>query len=302
MGDDAAVTVPGGATATSVDAIVDGVHFRREHFSLGQIGHKALAAALSDLAAMGAAPGEAYAALGVPADLDEEGCLELFDGIAALASNCGVSLAGGDVTRAAVLTVAMTVVGHGSGAESFVTRAGARPGDVVVVTGALGGAAAGLLLLERPALAGSVSPEVGGELTARQREPRPALEAGMALAESGATAMIDVSDGLGGDLAHLTAQSGVAMRVSAAELPLGRGVEAVAAAAGLDAAGLALSGGEDYELLATLPADRFQAASASVIAAGTALTAIGWVAVGTGAEIRLRDGRLSEPAGFDQLR
>ena len=101
-GDDAAVTVPGGATATSVDALVDGVHFRRERSSLAQIGAKALATALSDLAAMGAEPGEAYVVLGVPADLDEDGCLELLDGIAALAGETGTTLAGGDVTRAPV--------------------------------------------------------------------------------------------------------------------------------------------------------------------------------------------------------
>ena len=130
MGDDAAVTVPGGATATSVDAIVEGVHFRRGQASLRQIGRKALATALSDLAAMGAEPGEAYVVLGVPADLDEDGCLELLDGIAALAAETGTTLAGGDVTRAPALFVAITVVGHAPRPELFVGRAGARPGDV----------------------------------------------------------------------------------------------------------------------------------------------------------------------------
>ena len=118
---------PGGATATSVDAIVDGVHFRRGQASLGQIGRKALATALSDLAAMGAEPGEAYVVLGVPPDLDEDGCIELLDGIA-LAAATGTTLAGGDVTRAPALTVAITVVGHAPSPELLVTRAGARPG------------------------------------------------------------------------------------------------------------------------------------------------------------------------------
>lgn len=302
MGDDAAVTEAGGPTATSVDAIVDGVHFHRRHFSLAQIGHKALAAALSDLAAMGAEPGEAYTVLGVPPDLDEEGCLVLFDGIAALATEAGVALAGGDITRAQALTVAMTVVGHAASAESFVTRAGARPGDVVVVTGALGGAAAGLMLLERPELGAGVSTEVGEGLVARQREPRPRLQAGQALARAGATAMIDLSDGLGSDLGHLAAQSEVAIGVAADELRLDSGVAAIAAAAGLDGIELAVSGGEDYELLATLPPARLEEATAAVAAAGTTLAAVGKVAAGAGAAIRLRDGRLLAAAGFDQLR
>ena len=121
-GDDAAVTVPGGATATSVDALVDGVHFRRERATLTQIGRKALAAALSDLAAMGAEPGEAYVAVGIPTDLDEGGCLELIDGIAAVAAATGTTLAGGDVSRAPALTLAVTVVGHADG-----RRAAGRP-------------------------------------------------------------------------------------------------------------------------------------------------------------------------------
>lgn len=308
-GDDAAVTLPGGATATSVDALVENVHFSRGSSSLEQIGGKALGVALSDLAAMGAEAGEAYVVLGIPSDLDEDGCLELLDGIAQVATGTGTALAGGDVTRAPVLTLAMTVVGHAERPEDFVTRAGARPGDVLVVTGELGGAAAGLLLLEREAES-DVPPERGPyghrsdgtsvALVARQLEPRPRLEAGRALARAGATAMIDLSDGLGGDARHLAEASGVSAQIDAAALPLAPGLAEVARAAGHDPLELAVSGGEDYELLAALPADRLPAAAMAVAEHG-GLTRIGAVGAGEGVEIRLPDGGLLAPKGFDQL-
>jgi thiamine-monophosphate kinase len=323
-GDDAAITVPGGATATSVDALVDGVHFRREWSSPAQIGHKAMAAALSDLAAMAAEPGEAYVVLGVPVDFGEEECLALLDGITALARETGTALAGGDVTRAPALTLATTVVGHAPSAGDFLTRAGARPGDALVVTGELGGAAAGLVLLERrdggdvPAVGGPygcLSPGTsGGGLVGRQLEPWPRLAAGRALADAGATAAIDISDGLGGDAAHIAAASGVGLRIEADALPIAAGVAEVAAAVADSpdeekpptALELAASGGEDYELLATLPPDRLEEASAAVAATGTALTRIGEAVADPGSddrrvEVRLPDGRRSRPGGYDQL-
>jgi len=302
-GDDAAITVPGGAVATSVDALVEGVHFRRETASLNQIGRKALAAALSDLAAMGAEPGEAYVAVGVPTDLDEAGCLELIDGLIAIAAETGTTLAGGDVTRAPALTLAVTVVGHAPSAERLVSRGGAEPGDALVLTGELGGAAAGLLLLERPQLAASVPEQTAARLRRRQLDPTPRLAAGHALAAAGARAMIDLSDGLGGDAAHLAAASGVGIRIDAAALPLAAGVAEIAAAAGRDPLELAASGGEDYELLAALPPERAATALQGSTAAGdeARLTQIGEVTDGVGVEIRLPGGGILAPAGFDQL-
>jgi thiamine-monophosphate kinase len=293
MGDDAAVTVPGGATATSVDALVEGVHFRREHATLAQIGRKALAVALSDLAAMGAEPGEAYVVLGVPLDLDEDGCIELLDGLLAQAEATGTSLAGGDVTRAAELTLAVTVVGHASAPERLVGRSGARPGDALVLTGEIGGAGVGLMLLEHPALEEKLPAATVERARARQLEPRPRLGAGRALAEAGATAMIDLSDGLGGDSVHLAEQSGVGLRIEAGAVPT------------IDAGEMPLppfSSGEDYELLASIPPERLEEAARAVAEAdGIALARIGEVVAGGGVEIRQPDGRLLEPRGFDQL-
>lgn len=276
-GDDASIVAADGVTTTSVDAIVDGVHFRRGEMDLAQIGRKALATALSDLAAMGATPGEAYVFLGVPADLDEGGCLELLEGLGGVARETATTLAGGDLTRAPALTLAVTVVGHAASAGDLITRAGARPGERLVVTGELGGAAVG-------------------------REPEPRLEAGRALAAAGATAMIDLSDGLGGDAGHLAEASGVRLLVDAAALPLAPGLDGAAAASDRDPLELAVSGGEDYELLATLPADRLAEAAVAVSAAGgLGLTAIGEAVAGEGVEIRLPGGGTLTPAGFDQL-
>lgn len=300
-GDDAAVTLPGGATATSVDALVDGVHFRRELFSPAQIGHKALATALSDLAAMGAEPGEAYVVLGLPADFDEDECLELLDGMSALAAASGTSLAGGDVTRASELFLAITVVGHAPRPEQLIGRNGAQPGDALVLSGEVGAAAAGLLLLERPGIGEAMPATTAEHLRARQLEPHPRLGAGRALAAAGATAMIDLSDGLGGDAGHLAQSSAAGLRIDAGTLPLADGVEAVAAACGRDSLSLALGGGEDYELLASIPPGQLEEARRTVLEAeGIELTQIGEVA-GSRVEIRRPDGRRVEPEGFDQL-
>lgn len=300
-GDDAAVTLPGGVTATSVDATVDGVHFRRDRASLAEIGHKALATALSDLAAMGAGPGEAYVVIGVPSDLDEDGCLELVDGLAALARRTGTSLAGGDITRAPVLSLSVTVVGHAAAASDLVSRSGARPGDALVLSGELGGAAAGLLLLERPELGSGLTAETEAALRLRQLTPQPRLAMGRALAAAGATAMIDLSDGLGADAGHLASQSGVALRIEAASLPLARGVAEIAVAAGHEPLRLAAAGGEDYELLAALPAERLAGAPTAAVAGGTTLTQVGEVLAGEGVEIRLPGGESLPIGGYDQL-
>jgi thiamine-monophosphate kinase len=301
-GDDAAVTVPKGATATSVDSLVDGVHFRRETAPLRSVGRKALAVALSDLAAMGAVPGEAYVQLGVPDDLDQEGCLELVDGLAQVAAEHDVAVLGGDVTRAPVLWVAITVVGHADSAEQLVRRAGAASGQLLCVTGELGGAAAGLLILDRPELADVVGAEAADRLRGRQLEPRPRIAAGRALAATGASAMIDLSDGLGGDANQLAAASGVRLSIELEGLPLQAGVREVAAAAGLDPYDLATGRGEDYELLVALPAERAQRAIVEVEAGGSALTQIGAVDEGKGVALRAADGSEREPVGFDQLR
>jgi thiamine-monophosphate kinase len=300
-GDDAAITVPGGATATSVDAVVDGVHFQREVAPLRSIGHKALAAGLSDLAAMGAEPGEAYIVLGLPRDLGEDAALELHEGIEALARTAGVTLAGGDITRSPALMIAVTVVGHASSPEDLVRRDGAAAGEVIAVTGELGGAAAGLRLLQQPHLATELAPEVVASLRSRQLEPFPRLAEGRALARAGATALIDISDGLGADGARLAEASGVRLEIELERAPFQAGVRELAAALGQDPFELLAGGGEDYELLACIPADRLAAAESALARAGGRLTAIGRATAGSGVALSGPGGRSLPISGFDQL-
>ncbi len=301
-GDDAAITVREGATATSVDSLIEGVHFEIPPFEPRSVGHKALAVALSDLAAMGASPGEAYIQLGVPEARGEAELLELADGLAAVAAEHGVAVAGGDVTRAPVLLVAVTVVGAADAAEALVTRAGARPGDLVAVTGELGGAAAGLLLLRRPELARDLDPQVAAALRARQLEPNPRLAAGRALAALGASSLIDLSDGLGADAGHVANASGAAISIELERLPLQAGVAEVASAAGADPLELAVAGGEDYELLATIAPGRLAAAASRVAATGVELSVVGAVSAGADVELRDQRGGVRSPSGFDHLR
>jgi thiamine-monophosphate kinase len=301
-GDDAAVTLPGSTTATSVDAIVEGVHFRRGETTPRLIGRKAISTALSDIAAMGADAGEAYVVLGAPEDLGEEEFFELLDGMLEVCAETETSLAGGDLTRAPALTLAVTVVGHARRPDELVPRAGAEAGDLLVLTGEIGGAAAGRLLLDDPSLATSIPESTAEHLRARQLDPTPRLRSGVALAQAGARSLIDLSDGLAGDASHLAEASGVALQIDADALPLAKGVAEVAAAAGRDPLELAVSGGEDYELLAALPPERLSEASARIGAAEeTTLTPIGEVKWGQGVAIRLPGGGLLESRGYDHF-
>ena len=300
-GDDAAVVEQRGTAVTSVDALVDGVHFRRSTFPPDAIGHKALAVALSDLAAMGAQPGEAYVQLGIPEDVSQDELAGIADGLGGVAYDYGVSVAGGDVVASPVLFLAITVVGYLREESTHVTRAGAQEGDVLVLTGPVGGAAAGLLLLEDEALASGLDPARREALRERQLRPQALVGAGLALARSGATAMIDVSDGIGADAGHIAAASGVRCVLELGAGCVAPGVAEVAEAAGEDALALA-SGGEDYELLAAVPEDRLEEALEAVRRTACDPALAGRVEAGEGVVLGGPTGREVSTGGFDQIR
>jgi thiamine-monophosphate kinase len=245
-GDDAAlVAVPDRRVVVSTDLLVDTRHFRRDWADAVDIGHKAAAQNLSDVNAMGGRATALTVGLAAPADLSVAWVLELADGIAAEVALVGASVVGGDLTAADQVMIAVTVLGEVEGEP--VRRSGARAGDVVALAGRQGWAAGGLTVLTR----GFRSPR---KLVDAYRRPAPPYAAGPQARAAGATAMIDVSDGLVADVGHLAAASGVAVDVETSAFELAEPLQAVGAALGVDPMQFVLGGGDDHALVATFPA------------------------------------------------
>jgi thiamine-monophosphate kinase len=277
-GDDAAVvSVPTGRVVVSTDVLVEGRHFRRDWAEAEDIGHRVAAANLSDINAMGGRATALTVALAAPADLPAEWALGLADGISAEAALVGASVVGGDLTGADQVMVAVTALGYVDGEP--VRRSGARPGDVLALAGRQGWAAGGLAVLGR----GFRSPR---RLVDAYRRPEPPYAAGAEALALGATAMIDVSDGLVADVGHVAEASGVAVDISTSAFDLAEPLQAVGAALGTDPLRFVLGGGDDHALAATFPA-------------GTALPP-GWTLIGSVSEgegVTVDGGVYEGPAG-----
>jgi thiamine-monophosphate kinase len=323
IGDDAAViqAPDGGSLLACTDMLVEGVHFSREKTPPAAVGHKALAVNLSDIAAMGGIPRQALVAAGWPPGCTLEYVDGVYEGLYALAEEYGVNIIGGDTVRAPVVTINVTVIGESRG--KAVGRNGARPGDLLAVTGRVGAAAAGLALLragleevapegleegtERAGVRGQKPglPEtVREDLLRAQLFPVPRLRAAAILMATGAaTAMIDLSDGLAGDLRQLTAASGVGALLYGDELPIDGNTKAAAAFLKENVLNWALYGGEDFELLVALAPEKAAETREKMKAAGVALTVIGKITPAAEGLRILQDGRITplKARGFDHF-
>lgn len=244
-GDDAAeIDVPGGRVLVSTDLLVENRHFRRDWSSAYDVGRRAAAANLADIAAMGGTATALTVGFGAPGDLPVQWASDLTSGISDEAAVVGAVVVGGDVTAADQVTIAITVLGACEGAP--VLRSGARAGNVVAAAGRIGWAAAGFHVLAR----GFRSPRAVVEA---HRRPEPPYAAGPQAAAAGATALIDASDGLLADLAHVAEASHVAIDVRSTAFDVAEPLQAVGAALGMDPLSFVLTGGDDHTMLATFP-------------------------------------------------
>ncbi len=276
IGDDAAIwrPTPGEALVLTADGLVEGVHFRLDPgwTDWASLGHKALVVNLSDLAAMGAAGRLATLTLGLRGTERVVDLTTLYTGIGALAARAGLLIVGGDIVAShTAVNIHVTAIGETRGGRAL-TRAGARPGDVIAVSGTLGASAAGLRVLGESEGSPLRRAATASTLIEAHLRPEPRLALGEVLLAHGATAAMDVSDGLLGDLPKLLTASGVGGRLDAAAIPVAAAVQALFPDDWLD---LATRGGEDYELLFTVPSDALATIQREGGEIGATVTAIG---------------------------
>jgi thiamine-monophosphate kinase len=305
VGDDAAVVEPGEhQLLLTSDMLVEGVHFDLSSVSAHDLGHKSITASASDIAAMGGSPRYGLVSLELPATVEAPWVMELYGGIREAADEYGMAVVGGDTTRGEHHVVSVTAVGAVARGNA-VTRSGAKPGDHLVVTGTLGAAAGGLRLAGEPPheVRGALGSDWGRELVRAYLRPVARVGEGETLAQSGATAMIDISDGLALDLSRICTESEVGARLRLADVPVPQALEELGRVLEIDPLEQALHGGEDYELLACLPPDAVTPAQERIRDRfGTTLTSIGEITTDGLVAVRA-DGRETplEPKGWDHF-
>ncbi|GAC1501571.1 MAG: thiamine-phosphate kinase [Vulcanimicrobiaceae bacterium] len=301
IGDDAAAWKPSRShvSVITTDALVEGVHFRREQLAPDAIGHRAMASNLSDIAAMGARPVLATVALGLPPGTETQDLLEMYRGLNALARASGTTVVGGDITRAPALTLSITVVGEVRPTR-LRARSGGRPGDVLAVTGPLGASRAGLDAFDH---AGVLTASLANEALQKYARPSPRLREGHWLGASRSVhAMMDLSDGIARDVPRLANASACAAQIDA--LPIARSALDMAAATGNDSLTYVCEAGEDFELLVAIAPRAFgHLEMAYRRRFGSILHRIGVLESGQGVRLQ-RDGALVplEAAGWDHLK
>src|SRR2546421_3144185 len=306
VGDDAAILDIGSSDVlvATCDALVEDTHFRLRSTNPYDIGRRALAVNLSDIAAMGARPRFALISLLMPPTLDVAVLDAIYAGLREEAAQFDVALVGGNIARNAErLIIDITLLGTGA-RNRLLRRDTAKVGEVVMVTGSLGAAAAGLLVLEDEHLAAKIAPESLVGVLAAQRTPTPRVAAGQWLAQHGVTTGIDVSDGLAADLSHICEASSVGVHVEAESLPIQPEVGTVPTLARREPQDLALVGGEDYELVFTVPADRADVLAHELsITTGVNATVIGTICEGSAITL-FRQGKHSplRSTGWEHLR
>ncbi|HEU0251291.1 MAG TPA: thiamine-phosphate kinase [Solirubrobacteraceae bacterium] len=273
IGDDASVVKALKLCVTSVDTIVEGVHFNLDgETSFAEIGWRAMAGALSDIAAMGAQTGEAYVALGIPSHVSERGALDLMLGAEELAEQTATTIAGGDVVAAPALFVSVTIVGWAERDQKLIGRDAARPGDLVGVTGTLG---------------------------TRPRRPIPKLREARAIAPAGVHAMIDLSDGIATDALHLARASGVTLKIDLDKLPIDERTQVTARELGVPSWQAAATAGEDYELCVCVPPRRLERVNQAAQRAETPIAWVGRVIDGEPGVILRHHGERQQLSGYE---
>ncbi len=284
IGDDAAAWYGDDSIQlATVDSLIQDVHFSLEITSWEELGWRALAANLSDIASMSGLPRYALVSLALPGHTEVENVTALYKGMIKLAQRFEVAIVGGDVSSAPLVVINITILGStGSRDEHMLTRSAAKPGEKVAVTGYLGAAAAGLEMLAKHL---QFDPEAATDLRDAFLQPYPRIAEGRILVEHGVKTAIDISDGLISDLKHICQASQVSARIEVDRLPV---QPAVRANFGERALELALSGGEDYELLFTASAEVVDKVTA---AASLPVTVIGEIMADRVGEITLVDGK-----------